>query len=454
MCRRADFISSQSVIFAKLINSLALPATSYPTLLDRVDFYSLIYFVIGVAILLIWIAQGVVLGYCEENAVFAAKEHTFRSLLRQEVLFFDRSDHSTSHLMSLLSRSTTDLGGVGGLVLGSILSFVGTIGGGLILSLAIGWKLALVCAATIPIVAGSGYLRLKMLSMHDQEMKLSQREADNYASEMINAVRTVASLSLEETALQRYDNMLAEQARKSLASILRTSIVYAVSQSVTFLCASLAFWYGGTLIIKQEYSVFQFFVCFACLISGAQTAGIIFTHAPGFSKAMIAAGDLKDLFDRNPEIDTWRRADLTDDVATNARHEKMPDSRIVLNDVSFHYPERPDHTVLRNFSLTIHSGQFIALVGPSGCGKSTIIGLLERFFDPTSGHVSYGGQSIAKLDVNDWRRRLSYVGQETSLYTGTIRDNLILGAPDGVRDEHIVAACMEANIYDFISSLP
>ncbi|GAM40302.1 leptomycin efflux transporter [Talaromyces pinophilus] len=437
----------QSIIFAKLIDVLSLPASAYSTLRHRVDFWALMYLVLGVVILVIWICQGVVLAYCEESAIFRAKRHTFRSILRQEVLFFDQRNHSTGQLMSFLSSSTTDLGGVGGLVLGTILSFCGTIGGGLILSLIIGWKLALVCTSTIPLVAGCGYLRLMMLSLFDQKVKESHNVSINYASEATTAIRTVASLCLEDQILVNYNRMLSEQAAKSLISILQTSALYAASQSITFLCAGLAFWYGGTLVIDHQYSIFQFFVCFASLISGSQTAGIIFSHAPGFSKAMTAAGELKALFDIKPKIDTW-------EASGHPVPRGKSESRIKFENVTFRYPERPDRVVLKNFNLSIRAGQYVALVGPSGCGKTTIVGLLERFFDPTEGQITLDGQDITQLNVNDYRRMLSLVGQETTLYSGTIKENLVLGAPEDISEDTIISACKKANIYNFIVSLP
>ena len=429
-----------------MIDSISLPPNSYHTLRNRVDFWALMYLVLGLVIFLVWIGSGIALAYCEEKLTSRAKDQTFRSILRQDVPFFDQKHHSVGELMSLLSSSTTDLGGAGGVVIGTVLSFCGTIGGGIILSLAIGWKLALVCTATIPLVAGCGYVRLMMLSIFDEKVKKTHVASVSYASEATSAIRTVASLCLEGRVLANYDGMLAEQAAKSLRSILQTSVLYAASQSVTFLCAALAFWYGGTLITGREYSVFQFFICFASLISGSQTAGIIFSHAPGFSKAMTAAGDLKTLFDRQPTIDTW------DHSGKRIQKEKS-ESHIELRNVSFRYPLRFDRVVLDNFSLSVQPGQYIALVGPSGCGKSTIIGLLERFFDPTEGRIRVDGEDISQLNINDYRRIISLVGQEPTLYSGTIRENLMLGSPEDVSEAAVITACKEANIYDFIQSL-
>ncbi|KAE8318073.1 P-loop containing nucleoside triphosphate hydrolase protein [Aspergillus transmontanensis] len=236
-------------------------------------------------------------------------------------------------------------------------------------------------------------------------------------------------------------------ARESIHSIFQASAFYALSQSITFLCAALAFWYGGTLLSKHEYTVVQFFICFSALISGAQTAGVIFSYAPGMSKAMGAARDLRTLFNRRPTIDTW-------DTSGKPFDKKASSGRIEFRNVSFSYPSRPERVVVNNFNLTVQPGQFVALVGASGCGKSTLIGLLERFSDPTSGQILLDDQDISTLDVASYRSAISLVGQEPTLFSGSIRENLLLGTVDDVSEDEIVQACVKAHIYEVVMSVP
>jgi ATP-binding cassette subfamily B (MDR/TAP) protein 1 len=111
--------------------------------------------------------------------------------------------------------------------------------------------------------------------------------------------------------------------------------------------------------------------------------------------------------------------------------------------------------VLRGLNLSVHPGQYVALVGPSGCGKSTTISLLERFYDPLAGGIFVDGHEISTLNVNEYRSHIALVSQEPTLYQGTIKENILLGTTvTDISDEFLASVCREANIYDFILSLP
>ena len=172
----------------------------------------------------------------------------------------------------------------------------------------------------------------------------------------------------------------------------------------------------------------------------------VFNFAGDMGKAKNAAAELRKLFDRQPKVDPWSKDG-----------EKMEhvDGTIEFRDVHFRYPSRPDVPVLRGLNLTVKPGQYVALVGPSGCGKSTAIALMERFYDPLAGEVYVDGRDISRLNVSEYRKHLALVSQEPTLYQGTIKENVLLGAgEENVSDERIIQACKDANIYDFIMSLP
>lgn len=127
---------------------------------------------------------------------------------------------------------------------------------------------------------------------------------------------------------------------------------------------------------------------------------------------------------------------------------------IEFRDVWFKYPTR-NVPVLQGLSLRIQHGQFVAIVGSSGSGKTTVISLLERFYEPRRGEICYNGDDISMLPLHFLRKRMSLVAQEPYLFSGTIRENVLLGIEGDTGDETLLhQACRDAGIHDFISSLP
>ncbi|KAL2052621.1 hypothetical protein ABVK25_007181 [Lepraria finkii] len=437
---------TQSVFFASSIVALSLPNTEYAKLRSDADFWALMYLMLALVQILSFSAQGIAFAYCSERLVHRVRDKAFRTMLRQDIAFFDKEENSAGALTSFLSTETTHLAGMSGVTLGTILVVTTTLIAAISLSCAINYKLALVCTATIPILLACGFLRFWMLARFQDRAKKAYEASASYACEATAAIRTVASLTREEDVWEHYHQAIVEQEAKSLSSILRSSALYACSQSFVFLCTALGFWYGGTLIANREISELHFFICFSAIIFGAQSAGTIFSFAPDMGKAKQAAKELKTLFDRVPSIDAWS--------PDGERFEHM-EGNIEFRDVHFRYPTRPEQPVLRGLNLTVKPGQYVALVGASGCGKSTTVALMERFYDPLSGGVFVDGKEISSLNISDYRGFLALVSQEPTLYQGTIRENVLLGADkEDVPEELIVQACEDANIYDFIISLP
>ncbi|KAG0640566.1 P-loop containing nucleoside triphosphate hydrolase protein [Tuber brumale] len=437
---------TQAVFFSKSIVALARPPSEYGQLRKDANFWSAMYLMLAIVQLIAYLSQGLAFAYCSERLVHRVRDRAFRTIMRQDIAYFDREENSTGALTSFLSTETTHLSGMSGVTLGTLFIVTTTLVAAIAVSCAIGWKLALVCTSTIPILLGCGYFRFWMLAKFQRRSKKAYEKSAGFACEATAAIRTVASLTRERDVWDHYHSELKNQAQKSLVSVLKSSTLYAGSQSLTLLCIALGFWYGGTLIKTGEYNMMQFFLVFSSIIFGAQSAGTIFSFAPDMSKARHAASELKTLFDRKPEIDTWN-----DDGAPVLEME----GAIEFRDVHFRYPTRPEQPVLRGLDLVVKPGQYVALVGPSGCGKSTTISLIERFYNPLSGGVYVDGREISTLNINQYRNHLALVSQEPTLYQGTIRENILLGGDrDDITDDEIAAACKSANIYDFIQSLP
>ncbi|RMZ83543.1 hypothetical protein DV738_g1088, partial [Chaetothyriales sp. CBS 135597] len=445
----------QGVFFSKAVVALSRPLTERHKIRSDINFWGLMYIMLAFVQLISMWTQGIAFAYTSEALIHRARDRAFRAMLRQDIAFFDEDENSTGALTSFLSTETTHLASLSGSTLGTLINCATILIVAVIIALAIGWKLALVCICALPVILGSGFLRFWVLAKFTAIAQKAYKASAGYACEHTNAIRTVASLTTEDEIFEDYRGQLASQLRSGLGSNLRNSALYAFSQSSMLLAMALGFWYGGTLLKNGEYSMFQFFIVFTEIIFSAQSAGTVFSFAGDMSKAKNAAAELKQLLDRQPSIDPWSNQ------GAPCQHVE---GNIEFRDVHFRYPTRPDVTVLRGLDLTVKAGQYVALVGASGCGKSTTIALLERFYDPLAGGVYVDGKEISSLNLNEYRSHIALVSQEPTLYQGTIRENILLGLPntDGeiskensnTYEERIIQACKEANIYDFIMSLP
>jgi ATP-binding cassette subfamily B (MDR/TAP) protein 1 len=433
-----------AILFGNAVISLS--DSDLSTGAHSINFWAGMFLMLGVVLLIFNLLQGTAFAFASSRLIRRARGVAFRSILRQDIAFFDADQNSSGTLASFLSVETNQLAGISGATLGAIINFTITIIGATAVSCSFGWKLALVCVSTMPVLLSCGFLRFWVLSRLEKRTK-RHTEAAGFACEATSAIRTVASLTLEQDIWQRYHEKLDAQTIEDLRHILLSSMLYAMSQSFNLFATGLAFWYGGTLIVSREYTVQQFFVCFVAVMWGSQSAAAIFSYAPDMGNARQAANHLKALVDRTPPIDSWSRGGS---VIPTAGLQ----GTIEFKSVHFAYPLRPEQSVLKGINLIAKPGQFVALVGESGSGKSTAIALLERFYDPDShsGDILVDGQDISTYNLQDYRSHLALVSQETTLYMGTIKDNVLADKTD-VTEEAIVKACKDANIYDFIVRL-
>lgn len=242
----------QAVFFAKEIISLSTPLTdplsglpiagARHTLRHDVDFWCLMYLMLAFVQLFGFAAHGVAFAFCSERMIHRVRDRAFRTMLRQDIEFFDKEENTAGALTSFLSTETTHVAGLSGVTLGTILTVITTLVAAITLGLAIAWKLALVCIATIPVLLGCGFFRFWLLAQFQQRAKKAYEKSASYACEATSAIRTVASLTREDDVLKNYNDALNSQARTSLKSVLKSSLLYAASQSLMFLCVALGFW--------------------------------------------------------------------------------------------------------------------------------------------------------------------------------------------------------------------
>lgn len=188
------------------------------------------------------------------------------------------------------------------------------------------------------------------------------------------------------------------------------------------------------------------------VVLGATATLLIFPQFQAFTNASSAAGELFLIIDSPSSLDP---------LSTEGMQPPSCNGEIIVNDLRFVYPTRPSAQVLRGLSLSIPAGKTTALVGPSGCGKSTLVGLLERWYKPTSGQILLDGRDISEYNTKWLRSNIRLIQQEPTLFQGTIFENIVKGLIGDQKDlpaekqmELVQEACKNSNAHDFIEALP
>jgi ATP-binding cassette subfamily B protein len=213
---------------------------------------------------------------------------------------------------------------------------------------------------------------------------------------------------------------------------------------LVFGAVGVILWIGGHDVVAGRLSAGQLsaFVFYAVLVAGA--VGSISEVVGDLQRAAGATERLFELLAVEPEI------------RAPAQPVPMPSpgrGTVAFDDVTFHYPSRPDTPALDRFSLDVRASEKVALVGPSGAGKTTVFQLLLRFYDPQAGDVRIDGVELRTADPRDVRRQLALVPQEPVIFATTVLENVRYGRPDAT-DADVKAACDAAYATEFIERLP
>jgi ATP-binding cassette subfamily B protein len=403
-------------------------------------------FILCLAAAVLWAAAAAVRFYLVtwvgERVIADLRAAVYRRVVHMDPLFFE-----TTRVGEVLSRLTTDttlvqsISGVNlSIILRSSLSLVLS----LVLLAITSARLTGIILVLIPVVVAPLIVigrRVRGLSRVSQDRIA---ETSGLAGETLNAIQTVQAFTLEELQSERYRGAVEE----SFAAAVRRTQVRAVLTGVAILFVLTAIigvlWLGAHQVLEQSMTGGQLaqFVVYAALVG---SSGAALSEMWGeLQRASGAMERLAQLLDARPAI------------ADPAHPQELPPrvrGAIRFDQVSFHYPSRPDAAALDNFSLEVKPGETVAIVGPSGAGKSTTFQLLLRFYDPDSGRVSIDDRRLADLRLKEIRAQVGLVPQETMLFAASARENIRYGRPDA-SDAEIEAAAVAAAADGFLRKLP
>lgn len=374
-----------------------------------------------------------------ERIVLKLREQLYRSILKQEVAFFDFN--RTGELMSRLASDCTTLQNTVSVNISQGLRNLAQVIGGFGFMFYTSWKLSAVLIVIIPPIAAMAFYFGKKIRALSKDFQATLASSSIVAEETISGQRTVKSFVQEDNEVARYHQSLAgalKLARKRIR-VIAEFMTFAMVIGVAAI--SIVLWYGGREVIAASLTageLVQFLLYLFVVAIGVGSLGSLW----GDLMAGIGASHrVFEIIEREP--------------AFNDEGFTLPNVQgaIEFRDVGFSYPTRPDAKVIDHLSFKIASGQIIALVGSSGGGKSTIASLLPRFYDPTEGQILIDGVEQKKLKISWLREQIGIVSQEPVLISSTIEENIRYGRWSA-SDSEVQEAARSANALDFINGFP
>uniref|UniRef100_A0A3Q0RKW1 ABC-type oligopeptide transporter ABCB9 n=1 Tax=Amphilophus citrinellus TaxID=61819 RepID=A0A3Q0RKW1_AMPCI len=368
------------------------------------------------------------------------RNHLFRTLMRQEIGFFDENH---TDILSRLSADTTQ---VSDLISQNINIFLRSIikgTGFFIFMFGMSWKLTLVTIMGFPFIGLVSKFYGEYYKQNlTKKVQTTLAEANKVAEETISAMKTVRSFANESGEADSYYTRLLAMFQLNKKQALAYAC-YMWSSCISQLALELAvLYYGGHLVITQQMTsgaLISFFIYMLELGECLESIASVYT---GLMQGVGAAEKVFKYLDRKPK----HPSDGTEapDTCTGL---------VEFKDVTFAYPTRPETDILKEVSFILRPGEVTALVGPSGSGKSSCVSLLENFYLPQQGQVLLDGKPVKAFQHDYLHSKVALVGQEPVLFARTVEENITYGLTD-IPMEAVVQAATEANAHDFISNLP
>ena len=374
-----------------------------------------------------------------ERVVADIRKAIFERMIGMSPAYFEKL--MTGEVLSRITTDTTLILSVVGSSASWLLRNMLMMSGGLVMMFWTSPKLTGLVLLIVPLILGPILAlgrKLRGLSRKNQDWIAA---SSGKASESLLSVQTVQAFTHEVRSLSEFAGVTEKAFDSAKARIKVRALITMIIIFVAFSGVMGVLWVGAIDVRSGVTSAGQLvqFVIYATIVASSTAA-----LSELWSELQRAAGATERLVELLNAQDT---------IADPQNPRSPTAGAVVFDKVNFTFPNRPDALALDKVSFTINPGETVALVGPSGAGKSTIIQMLQRFYDPQEGQISFGGIALPEMERSAFRRFMALVPQDPVIFACSAYDNILFGRPDATKDE-VIAAVKAAAAHDFILALP
>ncbi len=384
-----------------------------------------------------WIAQ---------HITFDMRNKMYQHLQKMSQKFF-----TTNNQGDIITRMTSDISGVQQIITGTLSSIFSnsiTLIVALVAMYQKNWMLATLGVLIIPLFVIPTRTAGKARWSFTRDAQACNDEMNGILNETlsVSGQLLVKLFGKEAVEYKRYEDVNRRMIKLNVKESMAGRWFRVILGTFASIGPMVLYLVGGLLIMKTDSTITVGDITVFVALLGKMYGPVnqLLNIQVDWIKSMAMFTRIFEYFDMPVEIEN-----APDAIVPDSDPNHVVNGEIEFKDVDFSY--NPERKILDDVSFKLKSGDCIAIVGPSGSGKSTLINLIPRLYDVDSGSVLFDGTDVRKLDLAFLRRNIGIVSQETYLFNGSIRDNLLYAKPDATEEE-LIEACKKANIYDFISS--
>ena len=379
-----------------------------------------------------------------ERLIANVRRETFAKYLSMHVGFFDSPLHIPAVIVSRLSidaRRVRDLMDRVATISENYILVVATLV--LCLSPVGDWRLTLIALAVSPFCFGAVYMQFNFLTRITEQVDAELVKRSGDLTDYVLNIHTIHAYNLEPVLEDRLQKHLKAANALVDRRTWRASLGQGFSLFLPCVFHVTIFACGFLMMLKSQISFTQMLVVYMMTGTSFFTLGLNLSITPTMKLAQKSTNNIIAILDTPSQDDACREV-----------KKEGANGDIVFDKVEFAYPTRPEAPILKGVSFTIPKNASVAFVGHSGCGKSTIISLIQRFYKPAAGTISLNGVEVNQLNLDWYRGLLGVVNQEPVMFSGTIRENLLMGVDRAVSEEELKSVCEQALCMDFINEMP